>query len=439
VRRRGRLSAVTNATNAATTAIKDKKGALVDATGALDLHTEAGAAAWQSLTALAGADNQLIGTMEQQGATTDQVTARDGQLRDSFIKTAEKMGFSAGQAENLANQIYGIPAERNVQINTNAADAKAAIKTVQDQIDSLHGRNVTIQILSAGNAGPAAYAVPGSGTGGYAMGGYTGPGAKYTPAGIVHAGEFVFPQESVNRLGVGFLGSLAGLPGYAGGGPVPINVHETAQPFNAALQAAANAMRDSIYAGIGSSGGAARWAPLVLQALSMMHQPASLLGITLARMNQESGGNPNAINLWDSNARAGYPSQGLMQTIPSTFAAYHFPGTSYNIDDPLANVLASMGYALARYGSLQAAYGRVGGYDQGGVWPSGTLGYNGSGGDELVVPSQTFKQVANGMAGGGMGNVTVYAQFGEETLEARAVRVVTEYADAAHARGQYNG
>jgi hypothetical protein len=50
----------------------------------------------------------------------------------------------------------------------------------------------------------------------------------------VHAGEFVFPQESVNRLGVGFLGSLAGLPGYAGGGPVPVNVHETAQPFNAA-------------------------------------------------------------------------------------------------------------------------------------------------------------------------------------------------------------
>jgi hypothetical protein len=147
---------------------RNKKGALVDATGALNLHTEAGAAAWQSLTALAGADNQLIGTMEQQGATSDQVKARDAQLRDSFIKTAEKMGFSAGQAQNLANQIYGIPSERNVQINTNAADANAAIKSVQDQIDNLHGRNVTIQILSAGNAGPAAYAVPGSGTGGYA-------------------------------------------------------------------------------------------------------------------------------------------------------------------------------------------------------------------------------------------------------------------------------
>ena len=56
----------------------------------------------------------------------------------------------------------------------------------------------------------------------YADGGYTGPGGKYTPAGVVHAGEFVFPQEAVNRLGVDFLGAMAGLPGYAGGGFVSV-------------------------------------------------------------------------------------------------------------------------------------------------------------------------------------------------------------------------
>jgi SLT domain-containing protein len=51
-----------------------------------------------------------------------------------------------------------------------------------------------------------------------------------------------------------------------------------------------------------------------------------------------------------------------MQTIDPTFRAYHFPGTSNDVYDPLANVLASMRYALSRYGSLAAAYNRAGGY-----------------------------------------------------------------------------
>ena len=36
-------------------------------------------------------------------------------------------------------------------------------------------------------------------------------------------------------------------------------------------------------------------------------------------IQHESGGNPNAINNWDSNAAAGMPSKGLMQTIDPTF------------------------------------------------------------------------------------------------------------------------
>lgn len=36
----------------------------------------------------------------------------------------------------------------------------------------------------------------------FATGGYTGPGAKYAPAGIVHKDEFVFDKESTNRIGV---------------------------------------------------------------------------------------------------------------------------------------------------------------------------------------------------------------------------------------------
>ncbi|HIE9579794.1 TPA: phage tail length tape measure family protein [Klebsiella variicola subsp. variicola] len=43
---------------------------------------------------------------------------------------------------------------------------------------------------------------------GFASGGYTGPGGKYQPAGIVHKGEYVFDQVSTNRIGVSQLEAL---------------------------------------------------------------------------------------------------------------------------------------------------------------------------------------------------------------------------------------
>lgn len=53
---------------------------------------------------------------------------------------------------------------------------------------------------------------------GFADGGYTGSGGKYQPAGVVHAGEYVFPQEAVRRLGVN---ALANLHRFATGSFVP--------------------------------------------------------------------------------------------------------------------------------------------------------------------------------------------------------------------------
>lgn len=67
----------------------------------------------------------------------------------------------------------------------------------------------------------------------------------------------------------------------------------------------------------------------------------------------ESGYNPNAINRTDSNAQAGHPSQGLMQTIPSTFDQY-VPASlkSRGILDPVANIAAAIEYIIARYGNI---------------------------------------------------------------------------------------
>lgn len=66
-------------------------------------------------------------------------------------------------------------------------------------------------------------------------------------------------------------------------------------------------------------------------------------------ITRESSWNPNAINLTDSNAQAGHPSQGLMQEIPSTFAAYSLGGS---ITDPLSNIVAGIRYIVATYGGI---------------------------------------------------------------------------------------
>ncbi|MFF2125291.1 transglycosylase SLT domain-containing protein [Streptomyces olivochromogenes] len=72
---------------------------------------------------------------------------------------------------------------------------------------------------------------------------------------------------------------------------------------------------------------------------------------------RESSGNPLAINNWDSNAKAGIPSKGLLQVIDPTFKAYHVPGTSMNPYDPVANITAACNYAAHKYGSIDNVNG----------------------------------------------------------------------------------
>ncbi|TWV39990.1 lytic transglycosylase [Streptomyces misionensis] len=92
----------------------------------------------------------------------------------------------------------------------------------------------------------------------------------------------------------------------------------------------------------------------IRESLAIMSQkgiPGSYNGI-YRNIMRESSGNPNAINLWDSNAAKGIPSKGLLQVIDPTFNAYHVAGTSWNIYDPVANITAACNYAAHRYGSM---------------------------------------------------------------------------------------
>jgi TP901 family phage tail tape measure protein len=225
-------SAMYAALDEATTGLDDQEKAAIRAAGGLDLTTEAGRKGQQTLIDIKDAGNQYIATMIQQGATAEDVRAADAQLRQSFIDSAKQMGLSEAAANSYADQILGIPDQRTTKINADVQAAQNAVAGFQTQVDNLHGKTVLVQVKADGTVA----AILGDTSRrqlvgvplGYSEGGYTGPGGKYQPAGIVHAGEVVFSQEDVAAHGgvgaVERMRKTRGIPGYADGGPV-INVN----------------------------------------------------------------------------------------------------------------------------------------------------------------------------------------------------------------------
>lgn len=197
----------------------------------------------------------------------------------------------------------------------------------------------------------------------------------------------------------------------------------------------------NLFRGGPAGAGVERWLPTIKVALMLNNLPDSLAAQVAFQMRTESGGNPNAINLWDINAQRGDPSRGLMQTIGSTFAAYHIPGTSSNIYDPLANIAAAINYAKHVYGpSLMRGGMGMGsghGYDDGGWWPTGTFGWNTSGQHELVVTEDQLRAAA--IHGGHSSSGPTYiAHFDSLTGAAIESHVRTAYQAMSMTQGNLN-
>ena len=193
-------------------------------------------------------------------------------------------------------------------------------------------------------------------------------------------------------------------------------------------------------AGLGdyvASAGVSQWRSTVIRALKMegLYSEANVKR-TLYQMQTESGGNPRAINLWDSNAKKGTPSKGLMQVIDPTFKTYAKPGYNKNIYDPLSNILASVRYANSRYGSLAKAY-RGHGYENGvgrislpQYTPSGSISTTSTTTMENNTYSPSFSITINGAQNErdlARKVKTWVAEAMEETFEGLARRNCTSY------------
>lgn len=149
--------------------------------------------------------------------------------------------------------------------------------------------------------------------------------------------------------------------------------------------------------GGGGATGVERWRSTVVKALKMNGYDAtdSQVNAWMRVIQRESNGDPRAQNNWDSNAMAGIPSKGLVQTIEPTFNAYKFPGHN-NIFNGFDNLLAGIAYASARYGRGPSMFARVSGplgYANGGLVSKNGL-YELAEGNmpEYVIPTDSAKR-----------------------------------------------
>lgn len=145
-------------------------------------------------------------------------------------------------------------------------------------------------------------------------------------------------------------GPVSVVPGSVGGGYGGAGKWPGQSGYSSGGSSAGSNGSGSYGGGYTPSQGVEQWRDEALEALRRNGLPESYADQVLHQIQTESSGNPKAINNYDSNAQAGHPSQGLLQTIPSTFQQYKLPGDSNDITDPQANLDAAIGYAKSRYG-----------------------------------------------------------------------------------------
>ena len=165
-----------------------------------------------------------------------------------LINGASKTAAGAGAAATVASTATTAAAGVGAVVDTAGAAADAAATaastaaTVADTAATAAATAATtamataasaaalaLQAVAASSASSGATSALGALGAGFSSGGWTGPGTKFQPAGIVHADEFVHRQEVVRQPGaLAFLtrfnqigmAALKGWHGYADGGLV---------------------------------------------------------------------------------------------------------------------------------------------------------------------------------------------------------------------------
>lgn len=161
------------------------------------------------------------GLIQQLEALGPAGALRMKQLADasqSEIHRANQAWMSFQNATNSAMHNLALATNHRYTINIDTSQALTNLRVMQYAIDQLHGKTIVIHTTG------------GTSRMGYADGGYTGDGGKYEPAGIVHRGEVVLPQDVVNADWAFLKQRYGYLPGFSEGGLVGMQYGANGQP-----------------------------------------------------------------------------------------------------------------------------------------------------------------------------------------------------------------
>ncbi|MFY0167871.1 phage tail tape measure protein [Klebsiella aerogenes] len=176
-------------------------------------------AAWLNQQQQAITQNTLLN--EQQKQQQLLALQQQGQQNQLALSNA----VNAAQMQSAQNSFSGITDSMGVMFGEQSAMYKAAFVTQKAfaiaqaalQLPMAMGQalaglpfpaNIAAMASVVGLMASITSSISSAAAVGFASGGYTGSGGKYQPAGIVHKGEYVFDQESTNRIGVSQLEAL---------------------------------------------------------------------------------------------------------------------------------------------------------------------------------------------------------------------------------------
>jgi hypothetical protein len=318
-------------------------------------------------------------------------TALTKVAQDKYYANIDANDFASAIADAAKAKMDEVSAGQ-YYANIDANDlASSKVAEVQAAIDSLTGKTVEVSLVTRGSS----YIQPSTGNQIVAGYGHAATGGRISGAGtgtsdsiptMLSNGEFVMNAKATEK-NLPLLHAM-NAQHFANGGQVTshVNMTGTGNVSNATgnvaafygvldaaakAAAAASATAATVASGaipMANGAGTEQWRALADKVAAAKGENIASVQVMLNQMSRESSGNPAAINLTDSNAMAGHPSEGLLQFIQGTFDANADPGFNSNIWDPESQMHAWYNYINKTYGGYVSFGARgYGAYASGGL------------------------------------------------------------------------
>lgn len=212
----GQFAQAVEAIRERTAALEAEATALIAAASAGRSHGDAIQYAYQRARLMHAAQRDGLEVTPELEAAIDRLAESYARAGDAAAEAASRMRSAQEESRRGIEAMTGL--FRGIM--SGAGGAEQALVSLLMRIAEVQFQNALISAAGAGGGGGffgtlGRLLTPMS----FDVGGYTGPGGKHEPAGVVHKGEYVFSKAATTRLGVGYLEALhRRAQGFAAGG-----------------------------------------------------------------------------------------------------------------------------------------------------------------------------------------------------------------------------